>query len=57
MNAYFMWDVDGELTALGAWPCFDDVPPTPNSVWVFEGTDELQDFVDQATEVLEKWND
>lgn len=57
MNAYFEWDGDGVITPLGGWTCFDDVPRNKNSVWIFEGTEELQDFIDQATKVLEKWND
>ena len=56
LTEYFVWDVDGVLSPLGAWPCIDDVPPTPHSVWVFEGKQELEDFVEQATELLERWN-
>lgn len=56
LTEYFEWDGDGVLTPLGAWPSFDDVPRNKNSVWIFEGRQELEDFVEQASELLERWN-
>ena len=55
MNAYFEWDGDGVIKPLGAWPNFDSLPRTRNSVWIFEGVEELEDFVDQALKALEDW--
>lgn len=55
LTEYFVWDVDGVLSPLGAWPCFDDVPKTPHSVWVFEGIDELASFVEDANILLAQW--
>ena len=55
LTEYFMWDRDGVLSPLGAWPCFDDVPKTRDSVWVFAGIDELEDFVKEANTLLAQW--
>lgn len=56
MKAYFKLDTEGDLVPVGTWPSFDYLKRDEDEVWMFEGVEALQDFVEQATELLETWN-
>jgi len=55
MKPYFEMDQHGELSCIGAWPSFDEVPTQEASVWIFEGREELELFIKNANDLLAKW--